>query len=273
MGFNAAKLLVLWSLVTIFGSAEAADVCSGPVMRVSLARKQAVRVIAKEKGYTEGLVFWHGSLYESLGLYGHSELRKIDPYTGIPTVLKKLGDKVFAEGLAVVSGQMIQLTYHENIALAYNGGELAGVIPHTGEAWGLTSLNGELIQSDGSSKLAFLDSKTMALKRTITVHDGSGRLPLLNELEAARGLILANVFGQDWVAMVNPLNGCLVGRIDLSKLRTASTRDSLDALCDLDHACVPEDFATNGIAYDDVKDELYFTGKNWPYIFVFKFPR
>src|SRR6059058_6236178 len=98
MGFNAAKLLVLWSLVTIFGSAGAAEVCAGPQLRVSLSRRQAVRVIAKEKGYTEGLVFWHGSLYESLGLYGHSELRKIDPYTGIPTTLKKLDDKMFAEG-------------------------------------------------------------------------------------------------------------------------------------------------------------------------------
>jgi glutaminyl-peptide cyclotransferase len=272
MGFNAAKLLVLWSLVTIFGPAGAAEVCSGPQLRVSLSRAQAVRVIAKEKGYTEGLLFWHGSLFESLGLYGHSELRKIDPYTGIPTTLKKLDGKIFAEGLAVVSGQLIQLTYKENIALAYSGSDVAGVIPHMGEAWGLTSLNGELVQSNGSAKLAFLDAKTMAVKRSITVHDSEGKLPLLNELETARGLILANVFGQDWVALVNPLNGCMVGRIDLSKLRTAATRDRVDARCD-GSECVAEDFATNGIAYDDVKDELYFTGKNWPYIFVFKFPR
>jgi glutamine cyclotransferase len=272
MGFNAAKLLVLWSLVTIFGSAGAAELCSGPQLRVSLSRGQAVRVIAKEKGYTEGLVYWHGSLYESLGLYGHSELRRIDPYTGIPTTLKKLSDKVFAEGLAVVSGQMIQLTYKENVALAYTGSDLTGFIPHTGEAWGLTSFNGELIQSNGTDKLAFLDAKTLALKRTIRVHESGGRIPLLNELESARGLVLANVFGQDWVAIINPLNGCMVGRIDLSKLRTAATRDKTDALCD-GAECVREDFATNGIAYDDVKDELYFTGKNWPYIFVFKFPR
>ena len=103
---------------------------------------------------------------------------------------------MFAEGLAVVSGQLVQLTYKENIALAYTGSELTAYIPHAGEAWGLTSLNGELVQSNGSAKLAFLDAKTLNVKRTITVRDSSGKLPLLNELEAARGTILANVFGQ-----------------------------------------------------------------------------
>lgn len=270
---GALKLLLLWSAMTIFGIAEAAELCAGPQLNIKLRVSQNIRRIAKEKGYTEGLIFHHGSLYESLGLYGHSELRKIDPYTAIPTTLRRFDGHVFSEGLAAIGENLVQLTYKENVAFAYNkSGDLMRVIPHQGEGWGLTQLNGELIQSNGSAKLTFLDAATLEPKRTITVRDSERLYRNLNELEAARGVLLANVFGTDFVLMINPANGCVIGKIDLAELRTPSTRDSAEARC-YGQSCVEGDFATNGIAYDDVKDELYFTGKNWPYIYVFKFPR
>jgi len=285
MRVRVAKLIIIWSSLTFLGSAGAAELCPATQIEVKLSKAQAIRTIAKEKAYTEGLVYSNGVLFESVGLKGHSELREIDPYTGIRKTLHKVNTDYFAEGLAEAGGgKMIQLTFQENVAMIYDHGRLEQTVAHPGEGWGLTQLNGELVKSDGSDKLTFLDPRTLEAKRTITVHDNKMKYKMLNELESARGMILANIFGQDWVAMINPVNGCVIGKIGLSQLRLPQTYDRKDALCYAlenptramkakDIKCVREDFATNGIAYDEVKDELYFTGKNWPYIFVFKFPR
>ncbi|MGZ3723677.1 MAG: glutaminyl-peptide cyclotransferase [Bdellovibrionales bacterium] len=265
------KLLLIWSLLTILGpmGAGAAEVCAPPRLETKLIRAQGVK-IAKEKGYTQGLFFARGNLYESLGLKGRSALRRIDPYTAMPTTLRVIDPKYFAEGLTEVNGVIVQLTYQQDVAFMYGANDV--MISHPGEAWGLTQMNGELIQSDGSSTLSFLDPVTLAKRHSIRVHDNKKYYNNLNELEAARGIILANIFGEDWIAMINPTTGCMFGRIDLSALRTPETHDPTDAKCK-EAVCVKEDFAANGIAYDEMKDELYFTGKNWPYIFVFKFPQ
>lgn len=272
MRFEPRKLLVIWSLLTILGpmGAGAAEVCAPTQMITALSRAQAVRVIAKEKGYTQGLFFARGFLYESLGLYGHSALRRIDPYTGMPTTLRVIDPKYFAEGLTEVNGVMVQLTYKENVAFMY--GETDVAVPLRGEGWGLTQLNGELVKSDGTSRLSFLDARTLKVKRTLVVRDDMREYKKLNELESARGIILANIYGKNWIAMIQPTTGCVFGRIDLRKLRTPETRNPVDAKCE-GAECVPDDYAANGIAYDEIKDEIYITGKNWPYIFVFKFPR
>jgi glutamine cyclotransferase len=189
------------------------------------------------------------------------------------TTLRTHDKKIFAEGLAEIGGRMVQLTYKEKIAFVLSGDPSTDLtLAQPGEGWGLTALNGELVKSDGSARLTFLNPTTLTVKRSLGVHEGSKDLLLLNELEAARGMILANVFTQDFVAMINPANGCVFGKIDLSALRAEALRDTSDAKCD-GASCVRDDFATNGIAYDNVKDELYFTGKNWPFIFVFKFPQ
>src|SRR5665213_1224881 len=102
---------MLFALLMLWGSfAGAAEKCTAPLRQVRFTRAQAVRVIAKEKAYTEGLIFSHGYLYESDGLYGHSVLRKIDPYTGMAQTLRTLDSKYYGEGLAEVNQQLVQLT-------------------------------------------------------------------------------------------------------------------------------------------------------------------
>jgi glutaminyl-peptide cyclotransferase len=268
MRSGALTLLLFWSLWPIHGFA--ADKCDGPIHQVALSRRQAVRVIAKEKGYTEGLIFSQGILFESLGLYGQSSVRRIDPYTGMSQTLRTLEGRYFGEGLTEVNGQLVQLTYKENTAFIY--GKTDKAIVHNGEAWGLTKFGDDLIQSDGTSVLKILDPETLKVRRSVKVRHGKRKIHLLNELESAHDKILANILGSDWVAIINPTTGCLEGTIDLSALRTPETNDITEAKC-AGRICVEGDFALNGIAYDEGHDEIYFTGKNWPYIFVFKFPK
>lgn len=275
--FKMLRQCQSWSFLVIlvalfFTRANAAELCNGPLSQVQLSRAQAVRVIAKEKGYTEGLIFSNGFLIESLGIYGQSSLRQIDPNTGMAKTLRTLDGKFFGEGLAEVNQRLFQLTYKENVVFTY-GQKAEGdeTRPLKGEGWGLTQLQGQLVMSNGSNKLRFLDAKTLAVKREIEVHHGGRSYKMLNELESAHGMILANIYGADWVAIINPETGCLEGSIDLSGLRTASMQDAADAKC-TDGKCTNWDFVANGIAFDEKRDELYFTGKNWPYIFVFKFP-
>jgi glutaminyl-peptide cyclotransferase len=187
-----------------------------------------------------------------------------------------LDNRFFGEGLTELNSRIYQMTYKENTMFTYSTN--AGVVrpEHVmafagGEEWGLTQIDDQLVVSNGSAKLRFVDPTSLQTTREIQVrHDGKA-FNMLNELEAAHGQILANIFGADWVAMINPKNGCIEGTIDLSQLKTNDLEDASEAQCAAEK-CVKGDFATNGIAFDSKKDELYFTGKNWPYIFVFKYP-
>ena len=57
--------------------------------------------------YTQGLVWDHGILYESAGLYGRSSLRQVDPRTGKVLRRVDLAPGFFAEGLALVGDRLI----------------------------------------------------------------------------------------------------------------------------------------------------------------------
>ena len=144
---------------------------------------------------------------------------------------------------------------------------LAVALAHT-----LVNVGGELIESNGSATLRFLDPETLHHRRHVKVRMGKDPLPGLNELEAAHDRILANVYGADWIAEIDPGTGCVRRTIDLSSLRSPETNDPFEAKC-AGKICVNEDFVLNGIAFDEAKGDLYITGKNWPYIYVFKFPK
>src|SRR6185312_917425 len=77
----------------------------------------------------------------------------------------------------------------------------------------------------------------------------------LNELEYVKGEIFANVWQTDWLALIDPGTGQVLGLIDLSGLLALSDR-------------VPgQTDVLNGIAYDAHNDRLFVTGKDWPHLF------
>jgi glutamine cyclotransferase len=80
------------------------------------------------------------------------------------------------------------------------------------------------------------------------VREGARDVVYLNEIEWMKGEILANVWQTDRIARINPLDGRVIGWIDLGHLRPADP--GVDVL--------------NGIAYDQATGRLYVTGKWWP---------
>lgn len=208
------------------------------------------------EAFTQGLVFHKGVLYESTGQYGESTLRRVELKTG--KVLKKVDISAvyFAEGATVFEGKIYQLTWQHQQGFIYDIESLSkvGEFRYDGEGWGLTNDGDSLILSDGTSQLRFLDPKTFAVRRTITVKDEGKALRELNELEFVKGEIFANVWHQDRVARIDPRTGGIVGWVDLSGLLKPG--DVSD-----------EEAVLNGIAYDAAGDRLFVTGKLWPKLF------
>lgn len=97
------------------------------------------------------------------------------------------------------------------------------------------------------------DPTSFRVVRTVAVHDGSHPLDQLNELGWVRGEILANVWGSNITARIDPHSGDVLGRLDLSGLAERHHDDP---------SAVP-----NGIAYDEAGDHLFVTGKLWASVF------
>src|SRR5262245_22456503 len=99
------------------------------------------------RAYTQGLVWTNGTLYESTGQYGRSELRRVDLATGRVLASRKLAPDRFGEGLALLGGKLYQLTWQSNVAYSYDAATLApsDSFKFAGEGWGLATDGKSLI--------------------------------------------------------------------------------------------------------------------------------
>ncbi|MDX1931707.1 MAG: glutaminyl-peptide cyclotransferase [Capsulimonadales bacterium] len=206
--------------------------------------------------YTQGLIVRDGTFYESTGLVGKSSLRHVEIETG--KVLKKVAvDRpYFGEGLNEMGGKLYQLTWQHEIGFIYDKKtfERIGEFRYEGEGWGLTDDGTHLILTDGTNNIRFLDPKSFAVKRTISVFDGLTPLKNLNEVEYINGEIFANIYQTNSIVRIDPKDGAILGWIDLTGLLPESDRtDQTNVL--------------NGIAYDASKKRLFVTGKLWPKVF------
>ena len=210
--------------------------------------------------FTQGLIYVDGRLYESTGLNGRSSLRMVDLSTG--RVLQKydVPAEYFGEGLTDWGSNLIQLTWKAHQGFVYDrfSFSLLRTFSYEGEGWGLTHDRTQLIMSDGTSYLRFLDPKSFRETRRIHVTDGTGQaIENLNELEYIHGEIYANIWGSNVIVRVSPRTGKVVGRIDLSGIIDKRELASPDTVL-------------NGIAYDSTGDRLFVTGKLWPKVFEVK---
>lgn len=211
------------------------------------------------QAFTQGLIFHEGFLYESTGLYGQSSLRKVALESGNILALLPIPEPYFAEGLTLWGDSLIQLTWQEKVGFVYN---LADFQPkHTfsyeTEGWGITHDGENLIMSDGSSTLFFLDPVTFEIVREVSV--SLDRLPVtnINELEYIRGEVYANIWLTNTIMRIDPNNGEVLGTINLAGLLPGDPGfQNADVL--------------NGIAYDPMTDHLFVTGKFWPWVFEIK---
>jgi len=125
------------------------------------------------------------------------------------------------------------------------------------EGWGLTNDGKNLIMSDGTNKLYFLEPQSYSEVGRIEVYDNKGPVDELNELEYINGEVYANIYQTDKIACIDPKTGKVLSYIDLSKL--LPTQDYQ-----------PDTDVLNGIAYDVAGKRLFVTGKKWPKLFEIK---
>ncbi len=208
--------------------------------------------------YVQGLIFEDGRLLESQGLRGESARSWIDAEDGSIQSSVPINDpELFAEGIALVDGEFVQLTWQAGRALVGDGASLtaSSEFSYAGEGWGLCFDGTQLIRSDGTNTLSFHDPKTFELTGSVQVTASDGqRIESLNELECVGNQVIANVWGWEQLMVIDARTGQLDAVIDASSLRPDGVP------LDLDHAL-------NGVAYDPETDTYYLTGKLWPSIF------
>jgi len=211
--------------------------------------------------FTQGLAIAGGQLYEGTGLYGQSAVRKVDLATGHVEKQRPINAMYFGEGIAILGDHLYQLTWQNGIGIVYDLATFSQqrTFQYTGEGWGLTQDGRELILSDGSARLRFLDPQTFATLREIEVRDHGQPVTKLNELEYVDGEIWSNVWYDDRIARISPATGEVLGWIDLAALYPKSARGSEAVL--------------NGIAYDAAAKRLFVTGKNWPQLYEIELVR
>ena len=218
------------------------------------------RIVARyphdSTAFTQGLLWRDGVLYESTGLEGRSEIRRVRLADGKVLARTRLPAAQFGEGMTLWGDQLVSLTWKNGVAHRWDVRTLkhVGQGRFTGEGWGLASDGGQLIHSDGTPTLRFLDPATLAVTRQVTVTLRGKPVSQLNELEAFEGTVLANVWHTPYLLRIDPATGRTTAIVDLravvAEIRTTN----------------PEAVA-NGIAWDPVKRRLFVTGKLWPTLF------
>ncbi|MEO9482223.1 MAG: glutaminyl-peptide cyclotransferase [Ekhidna sp.] len=208
--------------------------------------------------YTQGLLVKDGSLYESTGQRGESTFKKKNLTTGETEKVVNLSSDLFGEGLALLDNEFYQLTWTSGQGFVYNDQmEQIRTFNYQVQGWGLTTLNEELVLTDETEKLYFLDPSSFTIRKKIEVYDNEGKVDALNELEVIDGLLYANVYLKDYIVVIDPETGEVLRKIDCSGLLTDDEAKNADVL--------------NGIAYDQKSGAIFITGKWWPKLFEVTF--
>lgn len=218
--------------------------------------------------FTEGFLFHDGKLFESTGSteyypYGKSSFGILDLEKGTLDIKSELDKKVyFGEGIVILNNKIYQLTYTTQIGFVYDlkTYKKIGQFNYSNkEGWGLTTDGKELIMSDGTFNLTYLNPETFKVTRTLSVTDNGYGLDHINELEYVNGYIYANVWMNNYIVKIDPQSGKVVAKLNLNPL-LAEVK-----------AAHPSSLEMNGIAYDSLTKRFLVTGKFWPTVYELKF--
>ena len=213
-----------------------------------------------ETSFTEGLEIHNGFLYEGTGENGKSALLKTNLKTGKTIQSVKLADKYFGEGITILHNKIFQLTYKTKVGFVYKLENMARIDSfyfESAEGWGMTNDRQNLIMSDGSNILTYLDPVTFKPVKKLQVYDHKDAFVYLNELEYSEGFIYANVWGTNMIVKIDAESGKILAKINLDGiLLNTNPENAIDVL--------------NGIAIDPETKKMYVTGKYFPKIFEIK---
>jgi glutamine cyclotransferase len=182
----------------------------------------------------------------------------VDPATGAVEAQATVDPSLFAEGLALADGRLVQLTWREGRALLWDPERLTvrGEFRYEGEGWGLCYDGRQLVMSDGSNRLVRRDVRTFDPIGEIAVRSPEGPVYQLNELECVGNAIYANVWQTSRIARIDASTGNVTAWIEAAGLLTAEEAARADVL--------------NGIARLP-SGRFVLTGKLWPRAFEVEF--
>jgi len=246
------RLLVLLSLLLGLPATAA----------IPVEQPRVLHVYPHDTGaFTEGLLIRDGWLYESTGFENHSFIRKEVLATGKVVQSISIPSQYFGEGIVDWGDSLRSFVWHGGKGFIWDLKTLrqTGSWTYTGEGWAMTQDGRNIIMSDGTPVLRFLDPKTMRVARRLTVTLNGQPLAMINELEYVHGEILANVWQTSLIVRIDPKSGRVKGVIDVTPL--------WDKAGVTDPGAVP-----NGIAYDKKTNRLFVTGKYWPYLYEIQPP-
>jgi glutaminyl-peptide cyclotransferase len=211
--------------------------------------------------FTEGLEIHGSKTLESTGQYGNSWITELDLLSGRYEKKVILDEKYFGEGITVLNNKIYYLTYTTRVGFVYDArtyqkvGEFA-YDSKIKEGWGLTNNKSNLIMSEGTDKIHFLDTADFKIVKTISVKEGNSSIKQINELEYVNGYIFANVWETNLIVKIDAETGSVIGKLDLS------------AMVNNVKAVYPQANELNGIAYNPKSKAFLITGKNWPQAFL-----
>ena len=224
----------------------------------SQVREYRVKVVREYPhdvtSYTQGLFFHGDSLYESTGQWGESTFRTVDLETGNAVTRMDFSRKYFIEGSIFFEGTLYLLTWTNNLVFLYDAAtrQYKATVAYPREGWGLTTDGKQLIASDGSSFLYFMDADLNVLRRQRVTMNGKS-LRDLNELEYVDGKVWANVYTTDTIVIIDPADGKVEATVDCRGLLPYRERTGGEDVL-------------NGIAVDK-QGRIFLTGKYWPKLF------
>jgi len=209
------------------------------------------------KNFVQGFQLEGNTVYESDGQRGQSRIIKYNLGSTEPIISVPQAAEYFSEGSTIVGDKVYQLTWQNKKGFVYDKSTLKLLSEFTydnmiGEGWGLTYDGKELILSDGTKNLYFINPENPSkVLRTIAVASNTEGYDKLNELEYHNGSIYANVWQKPIILQINPANGEVIGIIDLTNIANQNTSGDDDVL--------------NGIAFKG--ENMLVTGKNWNKIY------
>jgi len=241
--------------------------------------------------FTQGFLYHSASenFFESTGSVPHgklSDVRRADIETGEVLELKTIPESAFGEGLVFMreetkrakKNSLVQLVWKSSRAFTHEIKDIGGEVEvddknallfqeESGEqkmfntdlrdGWGVTSSKreGVIVISNGTAHLTLFDMNKGESIGFITVHDNGVEQRFPNELEAVRGEIWANILEKECVARIDERTGKVLGWIDFTGLK--KIQDNVGSVM-------------NGIAYDERRDRIFVTGKQWRRVFEVK---
>ncbi len=246
--FSSVLLLLILSLASEIAVAQMPTKQYGYIVKASYPHAPT--------SYTQGLQMVDGELFEGTGMYGESKLLKVDLKSGTTKTLATLPSNEFGEGITILGDTIYMLTWREETMRMYNkkSGEQIDTRRYSGEGWGLTSDGKRLFMSNGSSKITIRDRESFLPISSHTVTFNGREVEYLNELEWIDGMIWANIYTTDQIAIIDPTSWQVVGVVDLRGLLPYSERTTKSDVL-------------NGIAYDELTKKIYVTGKYWSKLF------